>query len=32
LVVTYRQNSYRSPLAMRVIQLFAEAGRSQGAV
>ena len=30
LVVTYRQNSYRSPLATRVVQLFADAGRRHG--
>jgi DNA-binding transcriptional LysR family regulator len=31
LVVTYRSNSYRSPLAMRVVQLFADAGHGHGA-
>lgn len=31
LVVTYRSHSYRSPLATRVIELFAQAGRQQRA-
>ena len=31
LVVTYRSHAYRSPLAARVIELFAQAGEKQGA-